>query len=209
MSIRHTCPWINAASTVVAALATVAIFCVSTAQWIAFRDQLTLAYPPRLKAGHFHIFEKGHGQPFGRTNVPPAFIHGTPILGALLIVNDGREDAFVVAGGCLAHWQKEPRLPMNSPLTRDNPDIKPLKYMDDLNIYEFKDGTVDKVAPGQFFGCKFDTNVQEGKNLYVLGYIHFRDRLKTFRARYFAQRYDPAEDVFSAVKDEPNYEGED
>ena len=100
MSIRHTCPWINAASTVVAALATVAIFCVSTAQWIAFRDQLTLAYPPRLKAGHFHIFEKGHGQPFGRTNVPPAFIHGTPILGTLLIVNDGREDAFVVAGGC-------------------------------------------------------------------------------------------------------------
>jgi hypothetical protein len=98
---------------------------------------------------------------------------------------------------------------MNSPLTRDNPDIKPLKYMDDLNIYEFKDGTVDKVAPGRFFGCKFDTNVQEGKNLYVLGYIHFRDRVKTFRARYFAQRYDPAEGVFSAVKDEPNYEGED
>jgi hypothetical protein len=51
--------------------------------------------------------------------------------------------------------------------------------------------------------------VQEGKNLHVLGYIHFRDRLKTFRARYFAQRYDPAEGVFSAVKDEPNYEGED
>jgi hypothetical protein len=51
--------------------------------------------------------------------------------------------------------------------------------------------------------------VQEGKNLYVLGYVHFRDRLKTLRARYFAQRYDPTDGVFSAVKDEPNYEGED
>jgi hypothetical protein len=153
MSIRRTFHWINAASTVVAALATVAIFCVSTAQWSAFRDQLTLAYHPRLNANHFHIWEKGHGKPFERPNVPPPFIHGTPISGALLAVNDGREDAFVVGGGCLAHWQKEPRLPMNSPLRPDNPDLKPLKYMDDLNIYQFKDGPVYKVVPGQFFGC--------------------------------------------------------
>jgi hypothetical protein len=103
MSIRET---INAASTVVVALATVAMVCVSRAQWIALRDQLTLAHPPQLKASHFHIWEKGQGKAFDRTNVPPRFIHGTPISGALLAVNDGREVASVIDGGCLAHWQQ-------------------------------------------------------------------------------------------------------
>ena len=54
-----------------ASLAMVAIFFASTAQWSALRDQLTLAYPPQLKANHFHIWEKGHGEPFARTNVVP------------------------------------------------------------------------------------------------------------------------------------------
>jgi hypothetical protein len=128
-----------------------------------------------------------------------------------LIVNHGREEAIVADGGCLAHWQKEARRPMHSPLRADNPDLKPLRFMDPNDIYKFKD-TInggDKVIPGQFFGCEFETVVQDGKNLYVLGYVHFFDRLKTLRACYFAQRYDPAEGVFSAVKDEPNYEGED
>ncbi|VTZ26407.1 hypothetical protein MPC4_70101 [Methylocella tundrae] len=177
----------------------------------ATRDQLTLAHPPQLKVSHFHIWEKGHGKAFALTNVPPPFIHGTIISGALLGVNNGSEDAVVDSGGCLAHWQKEPWLPMNSPLRRDNPDIKPLKYMDLTDIYKFGDtiGPGDKVPPGRFFGCEFENSVQDGKNLYVLGYIHFRDRLKTLRTRYFARKYDPAKGRFSAVENEPDYEGED
>lgn len=188
-------------------IATVGLYCATRDLANGARDQLTLAYPPQLKVSHFQIWEKGHGKAFDRSNALPRFISGIPISGDLLIVNHGREDAFVVGGGCLAHWQKEPRLPMNSPLRPDNPDIKFLKYID--NMDKFKDGTVYKVVPGQFFGCEFETNVQDGKNFYVLGYIHFLDRLKTLRARYFARRYDPVEGVFSAVKDEPDYEGED
>jgi hypothetical protein len=152
--------------------------------------------------------------PFGPANVIPRLISGSPISGALLIVNDGSEEAFIRGGGCLAHWQKEARLPMNSPFVTNPTDIKPLKYMHDIDIYKFKDGTVTKVIPGQFIGCEFETNVPErndvdGKSLYVLVYIYSYDRLNTFRPRYFAQRYDPVEHVFSAVKDEPNYESED
>jgi hypothetical protein len=172
------------------------------------RDQLTLTFPPKLIVNSIHIWEKGKGSPQNPKNVAPQFIPGTKIDGAVMAANSGREVATIVGSDCGAFWLDHLRM-TNPQWGNRHPNeiglIEPGKPPYDL--IPSIDGQ-NEMKPGDIERWGFETTVPNdviGKELYVIGWVVYNDRLKTRRGVFFARKYDPSREVFSPVYD-PNYE---
>jgi hypothetical protein len=80
-------------------------------QWNATRDQLTLAYPPKIKISTIHIWDKGIGSILKPDNPQTTFIPGTTIEWSVFALNYGRESASLVVTFCELSWIDKNTLP--------------------------------------------------------------------------------------------------
>lgn len=171
------------------------------------RDQLTLAFPPKLSVNSIHIWEKGKGSPQNPRNTSPPLVPGTEIEGAVLAVNYGREVATIAWSDCRAFWLDH--LQMTNPLW-GHPKPNEIRRFSGDPPYDL-DQSIDRqneMRPGDIERWAFDTKVPNdvvGKELFVIGYVVYHDRLGTRRGVYFARKYDPGRSEFYPV-DDKNYE---
>jgi hypothetical protein len=180
----------------------------------SFRDQLTLAYPPKLVAAEFHMWKKGEGNPENPNNKIPSLTPGTENEGTIYVVNTGREVATILDSDLVATWR-------TLPLNMFNPAWEE-QHSNRLSLYEKKPPRFDlKVTPKQFdlspgeaarwvFG-KIVPNGEMG-TFYVIGRVTYQDRLGTRHDLAFARKYDPANGRFVKLTSEEtsiDYESED
>jgi hypothetical protein len=172
------------------------------------RDALSLTFPPKIHVTSLQMWEEGKGKMADGNNQPPPWKVGTQIEGVAAAINYGREPAEIGINDCMFYWHKG-HLPMNRPyfgIAVTN-QIKRL----DMVTRDLKE--VMKTAdPGQIGIWTLKTKVPadfKTKDLYVIGYILYKDRLGTHRSVSFARKYDPALGYFAAVKDDPDYESEE
>lgn len=172
------------------------------------RDQLTLNFPPRLRATRPRIWTKPTDGSAETRSVPPRMIAGERIGGRIWAINYGRESAVIVDTDCVARWYAD-GVPMDTPYPNEVPGLR-------LRLLHPTTGEpVTELAPGEigrfFFECEVPHDFKGKKDkrrLYVLGMITFRDRLDTHRAVFFARRYSLKRKRFVYVKD-PEYESEE
>lgn len=205
--------WTTAIATGVIGVFTVVLACLGCLQWRSLESQLDLAYPPHLTAANFVVYETGRGSPLNvnNANVAPPMAPKTPLSITLLINNDGGRPAIIKNTGCRDFWWAGKRLPMNTPLNVREPDVHKVRILTGPKGDEFGTEEPKTIAPGGFVGCFFDTKVPDdtvGKDFYVLGFVHYLDGPGTFRSLLFARKYDAANGVFTAVKDEPDYDNQ-
>ncbi|MDQ6867841.1 MAG: hypothetical protein M3178_05395 [Pseudomonadota bacterium] len=174
------------------------------------RDQLTLTFPPRIKINNVHIWDKGAGSVLNPNNKEPTFIPGTTIDGAVFALNSGREYAYIIDTYCELSWIDKNTMPPEG-ITwykRDTISIAKWHPKDDIPLINSGE---KEIAPGAVRRWELEKDVPETvsqKDLFVIGYISYQDRLKTRRAIYFARKYDPATRRFFPVGD-PENEGEE
>ena len=163
----------------------------------ATRDQLTLAYPPKLELSSLHIWNKGNGSPFNRDNAAPSLTPRNVIQGAAFILNSGRETATIVSSDILPEFRSKP-LMMNDP-GWNNPGGNELrKYANIPPDYPVED-IVKQIKPGASLRWEFEVTVPSdptNETLYVIGNVAYQDRLGTYYHVQFARPYDPAKGDF-------------
>jgi hypothetical protein len=175
------------------------------------RDQLTLAYPPKININSIHIWGKGNGSFLNPENKGP----GTIIEGSVFAVNYGREVAYLVGTYCELSWIDKNTIP---PIgitwyKGDKPSVAKWHLKEGFPDYPLINSESDnkELSPGAIRRWELDVTVPETvwqKDLFVIGYISYQDRLKTLRAIVFARKYDPISRRFSPVAD-PENESED
>ena len=187
---------------------TILILCNSQYQSKIIRNQLTLAYPPKLLVTNVAIWP-ATGKPGDPVNLLPK----AAIKGKAWLVNVGAESTalgkenppFDSAPICVTFWGVGP-LPMVRPYDAPTPNTKPCDFL------QLGDGQrITVLRPGEFGYWTFEAvapdNYTPAMNFYVLGYVIHHDQLGVRHLTLFARRYDPSERRFKAVEDNHDYEG--
>jgi hypothetical protein len=166
------------------------------------RDQLTLAYPPRLVVSHIAIYKNGDKRQ------PPLFAAQEVIEGTVWIVNVGPEIGAIYKVECFPYWGSGP-LP-SWPVYYDyHPAIcRNMVIQDGVSLQPAKDQNT--MRPGNVGVLEFSTIMPSGghDDFYILGYVVYQDRLATRRALFFGRKYDRTKGYFVKV-DNPGYEHEE
>lgn len=181
----------------------------------AIRDQLTLAYPPKIIVTQVHIWPKSDKNwPQNPDNEFPTLKPGEQLEGAAFAVNGGREAAKIVSSYIMVVWAKG--LTMNDPAWGKG-DIDPNGPHSARPFYWGVRGlpfrpvpTPNNIGPGDSIRWAFETVVPEAPSgdLYVIGSIKTEDRLCTPHGTFFARKYNPSTRRFEAVNDK-EYENQD
>ena len=174
------------------------------------RDQLTLAFPPKIKISSIHIWERYSGSILDHNNKKPTFIPGTIIDCSVFAYNDGRESAYLVGTYCELSWIDKNTIPPIG-ITWYKGDTIGVPKWHPKEDYPLINSGEKELVPGAIRRWELEVKVPETvyeKDLFVIGYISYQDRLKTRRAIVFARKYDPATRRFSPV-DDPENENEE
>jgi hypothetical protein len=183
----------------------------------AVRDQTTRTFPPRILITGVAIWPRSAADEKSRTKRSeeiPILEKHEPLSAEVWLVNTGREIATVKERVCRWYWRTGP-LPMVRPLdpTADSPCGEMALHTtekDDPGTSTIR-GQDIIMQPGDIYSWRFEipSRSVESEELYILGYIVYRDHLGTRLATQFARRYDRNKGQFVAVKHYPQYEGEE
>jgi len=172
-------------------------------------QSLILTHRPRLIIKRLTVDEPGRGALLAASrDKDPPFKPTEPIHGRLLLVNTGASDATIIGSECRVVSTGEPEA-----IAREvPPHMAPVTILASAN---------DRITPGEIRECRFEGRgpatgqyaaAIEGKfnlNLYVLGWIEYRDRFGIVRRTSFCRRYLPDLLKFEPIKDDPDYESVD
>lgn len=172
----------------------------------ASRDQLTLAFPPKIRVANISIWEKGRGEMFNRENIVPQLTEGVEIEGAVTIGNYGREAALIVQSDCKFLWLDEPPGMVNPLWARPTKTYRRIEVrLFDWKLDKPSDIKADSLPVGETGVWLMSDSVRPGKDLYVLGFVDYSDRLGTRHHTFFLRRFDAKAGRFVVVTD-PDYE---
>jgi hypothetical protein len=183
------------------------------------RDQLTLAYPPKLRVGSIYLC-KVQTEPAKTACIEPeGLVPGERLEGFAFAINSGRESAKIERSDAFFYWHKEP-LPRLRPTFEQNRAPETRRQFVRLQ----KGGTLttkiiapgESVSPGEVVGWHLTDDSgehvikvpEDGRLLWVIGDVRFQDRVGTYRSTFFARKYNPALRRFEAIQDD-DYEGQD
>jgi hypothetical protein len=169
------------------------------------RDQLTLAYPPRLFLSQTAIYKKENPQQL------PEFTAQEMIEGTAWIVNTGREIAVINKIECMPHWMSGPLPLFPVYYERHVEKCKAMVISDGVTLNARSDQSF--MRPGDVGVVEFSTIMPQAVKeavFYLLGYVVYQDRLDppTRRALFFGRKYDRSKNYFVKVEDS-GYEHEE
>ena len=187
--------------------------CMMRQQGEAARDQLSLAYPPRVIVTSLQIWEEGD-----KARGAPDLKPGMKIKGVANAVNIGREGTRIERSECFTRWYPVGILPMKKPHYYEGPGRNPLKGGswrpdEDGTDMLYATEVLTEPKPGEIGQWVFNETVPQSYDplrhrLYVIGQVIHFDRLGTRRATFFCREYDPAKQTFIPVKN-TDYESEE
>jgi hypothetical protein len=159
----------------------------------AAKQELDLAFPPRLVVAAFAIWNGGSDE----QDKPPNMVPGQAIEGRLWVRNHGRDIAAVHTAKCHAYWRRGP-LPMTGP--------REFNAASESNfpLHEFTHEPMTDILPGHPAGywhiatC-VPADYDDACILYVRGNLRFKSKGGMEHAAYFCRRYCPKEKRFIPV----------
>jgi hypothetical protein len=160
------------------------------------RDQFALTYPPVIKVNNFLIWEKGHQD----NDAPLKLKKGMQIDGRVWVYNPRSESANITESFCKIYWVRG-HLPLWRQYTKEKHSIS-----EELHPVKSEVSNIPNAGSAYW---DVTTKVESGKNLYIMGYVIYRDRFGTVHSTYFARRYDERNRRFVKATDNPDYESEE
>jgi len=163
-----------------------------------------------MKISSIHIWEKGIGSILNPKNKKPTFRPRTTIEGSVFVFNSGRESAYLVGTYCELSWIDKNTLPPVGVTWYKGDTVNVAKWHPREDYLLINSGQ-NELSPGAIRRWELETEVPTNvsqKDLFVIGYILYQDRLKTRRSILFARKYDPTKRRFYRV-DDPENESEE
>ena len=164
------------------------------------RNQLILAYPPKLLITNVAIWPKNRREE--QISLKP----GQEIEGTAWVVNTGSDIATLKNVKCVTYWRTG-NLPMLRPYDAPDghtADCAPLKKPPDWN--EATILQTGEIARWQL-SAKVPQDYTDRMFFYVLGAVEHVDQLKVRHLTVFARKYIPGDGRFVAVENNHDYEG--